>query len=450
MKNIIKAVLFIFIIFLIVYIFNLVITGYRINYFNDFTRAELNLKESSFRRDIEEKYDDKLSYRIDSPTYNDAMFYKTLEVKKNTAYKITCKVKTRNVETKEKPSDSGAHISIMSTTEKSKSIQGTTDWQEITLYFNSKNRESIDIAFRLGGIQENCRGTAWFADFKLEQGAEIVDNVWNYACFIFKNTNINLDRNVNISMTENDIYNIKENILRFKKDIQDFSNSNIIPNCDIIEINEPISTISYDEDNGYYISGDNISELINKYIENSKYHYIFAIAKFGDSNIEIPVNDWLGLGSMTYQGIGFSNIRVSSDMNSTVYKYSRYNQFPEEVFVHEFIHDLERISMEAELETPQLHNYELYGYKVDRQFGMRDWYIDYMKNSIKYDGKLIGISPVVYRMKPATQNDFIFSIPLNFIKEPENILEEIHMILMKTLEIVSMKLEDFNSEGQGI
>ena len=45
---------------------------------------------------------------------------------------------------------------------------------------------------------------------------------------------------------------------------------------------------------------------------------------------------------MDYYGIGFSNIRLPNDSKSYIYKYdSRINAFPEEVFLHEFLHFLE-------------------------------------------------------------------------------------------------------------
>lgn len=438
--NFFKVVLSIFVFILILYILNIILTGYRNSYFNNFVKAELNLYHSTFTRDTDVKYNDILSYKIYSPDYNDAMFYKTIEVKPNTAYKVTCKVKTENVETQSQPSDSGAHISIPTTTEKSASVSGTSDWEEISLYFNSRNRTSVNIAFRLGGVQENCKGTAWFADFKLEQGTEIKDNNWNYACFIFKNIDVNLDEQVKISMTDNEIYNIKENIERFKNSVEDFSNGNIKANCNIIEIDEPITSISYDKENGYYISGDNISNIINKYIEKKDYQHIFAIAKFGEDDTQIPVNDWLGLGSMTYQGIGFSNIRIPGDKSNKVYQFSKYNQFPEEVFIHEFLHDLERISKEAEFETPALHDYEKYGYEIDSRTGLKDWYNDYMENNVQYNGKQIGIVPEVYKMKPVGKENLEFSIEIDFVKEPKNIFEEIVMITTTTANVISTQI----------
>lgn len=44
---------------------------------------------------------------------------------------------------------------------------------------------------------------------------------------------------------------------------------------------------------------------------------------------------------MDYYGIGFSNIRLPNNSGNYLYKYSETNKFPEEVFVHEFLHSLE-------------------------------------------------------------------------------------------------------------
>ena len=50
---------------------------------------------------------------------------------------------------------------------------------------------------------------------------------------------------------------------------------------------------------------------------------------------------------MDYYGIGFSNIRLPNSSKSYIYKYdTRINTFPEEVFLHEFLHSLERTAKE--------------------------------------------------------------------------------------------------------
>lgn len=166
---------------------------YQKNNFNDFTRSETNLYRSVFKRDSEVKYSEKRSYKIESPEYNDAMFYKTVKVQKNQPYKITCMVKTEGVESKEGKSGVGAQISVDGTTERSIAITGTKDWQKIELIINSKDRESINIGFRLGGYLGDAKGQAWFSDFTIEEGIADTDNDWKFACFIFKTIDVNIN-----------------------------------------------------------------------------------------------------------------------------------------------------------------------------------------------------------------------------------------------------------------
>ena len=60
---------------------------------------------------------------------------------------------------------------------------------------------------------------------------------------------------------------------------------------------------------------------------------------------------------MTYgNDIGLSNIRVPNENSTLLYKYTNYNTFPEEVYVHEFLHGLERIEKEYGNEVIELHS----------------------------------------------------------------------------------------------
>ncbi len=73
---------------------------YKTYNFNDFTKAEQISGATKFTRDNNVKSSYKYSYKLESEDFNDAMFYKTIKIKKNTPYKLTCKVKTEKVENK--------------------------------------------------------------------------------------------------------------------------------------------------------------------------------------------------------------------------------------------------------------------------------------------------------------------------------------------------------------
>ena len=86
---------------------------------------------------------------------------------------------------------------------------------------------------------------------------------------------------------------------------------------------------------------------------------------------------------MDYYEIGFSNIRLSNNLNSYTYIYNdSINIFPEEVYIHEFLHALERNSKEYGYEVPALHDYEKYGYVNEGRAGLKNWYSDYMTKNI--------------------------------------------------------------------
>lgn len=130
---------------------------------------------------------------------------------------------------------------------------------------------------------------------------------------------------------------------------------------------------------------------------------------------------------MDLYGIGFSNIRLSNDGTNYVYHYdSRINTFSEEVFMHEFLHTLERISKDCDYPIVDLHAYADYGYSngID---GLSDWYEDYLRGNIldKTTNQYVGLNEEIFKHKPVNDNNFRFAIEIDFNKEPSNIIEDV-------------------------
>jgi len=277
---------------------------YKERYFNGFIKAENISGASIFTRDNKVKNGYPYSYKIESKDFNDAVFYKEIKVKPNTPYKVKCMVKTENVKTPTGKTDGGAQISIIDSTECSDIITGTNDWKELDFMFNSKNRDIVKIGFRLGGNKESCNGTAWFSDFSLEQGIATTDTNWNMACFIFKNVDVQINKdgieqNLKISMTNSDISIMQDNMNRFKNSCKELSNNQMTVTYDTYIVDEPITSISYSDDYGYYVDPMDVKDILEKYIGDKEYDHIFVCVRFGDlqKNEQIPVNDWIGLRS---------------------------------------------------------------------------------------------------------------------------------------------------------
>lgn len=294
MKKIGNIISWIIIIAILVVAFNF----YKSNNFNEFIRSEMELHTSQFKRDSEMKYSKTDSYRIVSNIANDATFYKKVKVQKNRPYKVTCMVKTENVVPENDLSGVGAQISVIGTTEKSVAITGTQDWQKIEMIFNSKDREEVDIGFRLGGYLGKCTGTAWFSDFTLKEGTSNESNNWNFACFIFENTDVVIDgKKVKISMTDNDISDIRDTIKRFKTTVNELSQNKMTANCDVYRVQEPITKLSYDEEFGYFVAAEDVENSIKDVVQQNDYDHIFVIIRLGNEKYkdDIQINDWIGL-----------------------------------------------------------------------------------------------------------------------------------------------------------
>lgn len=428
MKKIVKNIIFTVILIVIAMsIFNI---SYAMLGTGSFSKVSTIKNTAVFTKDNNIKYSNMQTYKIENKDYNNSAYYKKINVNKNTPYKISCMIKTENVESINS-GNNGAKISLLNSTEESTAITGTNDWQKVSIMFNSKNNESLEVAFMLGGNSEegNAKGKVWFSDFKIEEGNLASNNNWNFACFVFKNTDVNINqKQYNYQLTENDLEQINTCMQRFKSTCEEFSNNCMSISYKIIEIDEPIKNMSYDNEKGYYINSSDISDYIDKYLEEEEFDHIFVCARISDDNSKDLASNWIGLGSMEYKGIGYSNIRMPTSSKSYALKYDKeLNQFPEEVFVHEFLHSLELNSEEYGYECPQLHSNEKYGYSEDKIKGLYNWYKDYMSCNIKNEN--IGLNKEIYMYKPVHESNFENSVNLDYFEEPEGTVEIVKSLI---------------------
>lgn len=389
--------------------------------YGNFKKAVAREGSTLFSQDNKIKYSNMDSYRIENKDFNNAIFYKNVKVKKNTPYKITCMIKTENVEVlNNKFQNSGAKIRILNSAEQSNAVVGSTEWKEVVLVLNSKQNDNLDIGFMLGGDsdQGNVKGTAWFSEMKIEEGTINSNNKWNFACIILKNTDVTISGNsYKYKMSETDIKKISECMSRFKNSIETMSNNQMKAEYKVYTIDTPLNHLSFDVENGYYIDPSDVSEIIDKEIPINNFDHIFVCARLDDKNTSIPTIKWRGLGSMEYKQKGFSNIKVPKigDVNDWYYYNENTNKFPEEVFVHEFLHSLEKFSIEHGYTTPKLHSYNENGYVKDKNIGLYDWYTDYMNSNI--GNNKIGLTGEVYKMKPVSEENFKASTLIASIDE---------------------------------
>ena len=162
--------------------------------------------------------------------------------------------------------------------------------------FNSQGRTSVKIGFRLGGNSGKAKGEAWFSDFKLEKGRKSEDTIWKVACFIFKSIDVEINhQRYNFNMSTSDIESVKSNMERFKSACKSLSGGKMQVNYKIYEVKEPINTISYSDEHGYYIDPYDVNQYIEDTVLEEEYDYIFIALRMGNDRSEIPVKEWVGL-----------------------------------------------------------------------------------------------------------------------------------------------------------
>ena len=415
--------------------------------FNFFIKGIQETGKTSFSRDYKVKASKSKSYKIENKQYNDAMFYKEIEVTPNTPYKVTCKIKTENVVGKDSKNLAGAQICLTKTEEHSAVLTGDNDWTLVEFMFNSKNNNKVEIGFRLGGNFAEASGTAWFSDITLEKGMAGDSSTWNFGCFLINSANVMIGNDeVKVTLSNDEKATISRDLIRLERSIKEMSNNKMDINYEIVEINDTLTSLSYDDVNGYYISEADVYKLIAPYVLQKEFDHVFVCTNLpleseltNDENIA----EWIGLGNMMFLGKGFSNIRITP----LEYKYSSQNTFPEEVFLHEFLHTLERNAEEYGYERPALHDYKEYGYEDDRYDGQRKWYMDYMNKNIYNNGEYIGLPSEVYILKPVKESNFEYSYKLDLLDEPHNIIEEIKSVIEKIKFLFRNKEIVYNIEG---
>lgn len=277
---------------------------YRINDFGEFVKAEFASDVSKFNRDDIIKYSDKYSYKIESQEFNDALIYRNVDVEENTVYRVTAMVKFENVENEKSDSEGGVNIGILDTIEKSDSLVGSGDWKQLSFQFDSKNRSNVDIAFRLGSYDDNSKGTVWFSDFTFEKGEKNTSNNWNFVCLIMKNLEVNVQKDgittkTKMNLESDEIELIQNNMKRFQTSMKEMSKGLMTVTYKTIIVDKPVTSTSYDENYGYYVSTTNIKDILKQHVDNAKeeYDHIFVAYKLGETLHEekIRTGDWIGL-----------------------------------------------------------------------------------------------------------------------------------------------------------
>ncbi len=416
----------------IIYILNY----YRLFDYGNYTKGITEMNKTEFRRDKDIKIGNTYSYRLTNTDYTDSMMFREIEVKPNTAYMVSCYIRTENVRSRDEDPIAGAQIILKDTEEHSLVLSGTNDWTKVEFCFSSKNQTKVEIGFRLGGNTGKVKGRAWFDEIVFEEGQGIHDNHWNMLVCMLDELNVKTDDiETSSKLTSEDYSNINEAMRNFKESSSELSYGKLQIDYDIVKVSSPIESLTYDYNFGYYLSEKDVYSQILEYYLKGDYDYVFVCFRLDDN----LVSNWIGLGNMEFLGKGFSNIRITDSQ----YSSDNRNKYSEETFMHEFLHTLERNSDEYGYPKADLHANEQYGYVSDYYYGLSDWYKDYMNKNINdNEGNYIGLEEEIFYSKPAQIYDFEYSRIMTEYEEPNTPIKYLKSLKNQLVNIIKSTEEE--------
>lgn len=127
-------------------------------------RQEANRVVSLDRRRVHEG---KASLSLTTDVADDVAVGQKVRVKPNTQYVLSGWIKTEDVRIVEAGGEFGASLGVMGTWEANRSFTGTRDWARVSVEFNTGNRDTVEVAARLGHNGSTATGRAWFDDLEL-------------------------------------------------------------------------------------------------------------------------------------------------------------------------------------------------------------------------------------------------------------------------------------------
>lgn len=304
--------------------------------------------------------DSGYSIKITNSDYNVASVEKKFAVKKNTHYRASVMVKYSgySLASNAEMEKCGATFGQVWTYNLTDSYNGS-DWEKLTFEFDSGNENSYTLALYNGLWNSNCKGTAWFSDFRLEERVGEPSNRWNVLAVVFKNVKAPVEMNgkkytYEGHLNDDDVKtatkvldNLYTSVPMLSEDLWGFNCIDVVSTDAVVD---ELVTYKYEgATHGYRIEcySDSVSRELDKFMEKAekesgkKYDQIIAIAPLTE------VADWSGLGAMNYKSTNFCQVTCTSGEDW----YKSGLNFRECIFVHEMLHSVERVSRD-ELKSP--------------------------------------------------------------------------------------------------
>ncbi|GHU87270.1 hypothetical protein FACS1894202_01270 [Clostridia bacterium] len=216
-------------------------------------------------------------------------------------------------------------------------------------------------------------------------------------------------RNYAITLSEADKEIVASMPAKFKAYIERSADNNVSVSVDYVCPENPITSVSRvspGDDSSFWVSPADVKADLDKYAPPGMYDSIIVASRMDG----IPRSYWgLAQGATEMSNsAGYSFVAFLDGDMSWYMATTADNPYPEEVFVHEWLHQLEAFYRGKGYTFPGVDDSIIYGYKNALTIGYNGWHVyygDIMKCTV-YDSNLdkyIGMTAEMWRIKPSEE-----------------------------------------------
>jgi len=187
-------------------------------------------------------------------------------------------------------------------------------------------------------------------------------------------------------------------VQRFSRSVNNWSGGNVAMDLDIVEVPHNVTALDRLGD-GYWLGPRSVRDDLDHYAPDGTYDSIFVVWKARDDKERIPVGGWgltLPPGSWA-NGAGYSSIITPSEM-----WWWTDSTNPEEVFVHEWMHQVLYWQEQHERLSLDLHGGASYGYESVNGTWKR-WLSDLMKGEVRDGNHYTGVDRAMWAADQPTR-----------------------------------------------
>ena len=221
---------------------------------------------------------------------------------------------------------------------------------------------------------------------------------WKIAVLIYSETDVTFVRSngseyrLRTKMTAT-MRDLAGQVLRqYRNSVGNWSGGLAAVDMDIIDVPHALTSVNK-FGGGYWVGPDSVSADLDRYAPPGEYDSVIVLWDSKDADgVEVPVAAW-GLSMAPgwwANGAGYSSIIVPTHMS-----WWTDSAAPEEVFVHEWLHQVIYFQENAGRMRLDLHAAAQYGYTA-KNGSYKVWYSDVMRGLVRDGGGYLGLSRQIW------------------------------------------------------